>query len=252
MQNTTEESGETPSTPAVLSTSVVGGGFIVGCAVAAAVAMVAPDTVVITDAPRVGWHYPPVMWPLLLTLAGAGAAVMARPRWARSAAVVAAIVAALVAGNGLSTIHRWFTVNGLGGLDHERHNLVALHAYATTVTLAATAAAVAAAALVWRERFHARRCLVPSRPGYVAAGAAVAVLLAIGDPPSGSPLLDAAQAIAAPAYALPWGAGLAAAGWLRGRAARAAVIAVAASAALCVGVMAGLETYAYYATPPHD
>ncbi len=253
MRIVTDEELATPDAPAPGPvTSVVGGAFIVGCAVTAALSVAVPDVVVTTDAPRVAWHYPPVMWPLLLTMATAGATVMARPRWGRPAAVVAAIVSALVAGNGLAAIHRWFTVNGLGGLDGERHNLVTLHAYAAAVALAATAATVAAAAMVWRQRAGGWHALVPARPGYVAAGAAVAVLLpTVWDPPPGSFLSGSGQ-LATLTYALPWGAGLAAAGWLRGRAAAAAGVTVAVSAVLCIAITVGTEMYEYYSTPPGD
>jgi hypothetical protein len=254
VRNVTDRELVTPGVPAPGPvTSAVGGAFIVGCAVTAALSMEIPDAVVTTDAPRVGWHYPPVMWPLLLTMAGAGAIVMTRPRWARPAAVVAAIVSALAAGNGLATIHRWFTVNGLGGLDGERHNLVTLHAYAAAVALAATAATVAAAAVAWREWAGGWRGLVPSRPGYVAAGAAVAVLLPVGwNPPPGSLFFHAAHQIATLTYALPWAAGLAAAGWLRGRTAVTAGVTVAVSAVLCIAIIVGADLYTAYMTPPDD
>jgi hypothetical protein len=233
--------------------SAVGGVFIVGCAVTAALSMAVPDAVVDTDAPRVGWHYPPVMWPLLLTMAAAGTVVMMRPRWAGPAVVVAAIVSALVASNGLATIHRWFTVNGLGGLDGERHNLVTLHAYAVAVVLAAAAATVAAAAMVCRELAGGWRGLVPARPGYVAAGAAVAVLLPlVGDLPPNSLFFNASHQIATLTYALPWGAGLATAGWLRGRPAVTAGVTVAVSAVLCIAIIVGTEIYTDYSTPPDD
>jgi len=178
---------------------------------------------------------------------------MTRPRWARPAATVAAIVSALVAGNGLATIHRWFTVNGLGGLDGERHNLVTLHAYAAAVALAAAAATVAATAVVWRVRAGGWHGLVPARPGYVAAGAAVAVLLPVAwNPPPDSLFLNATHQIATLTYALPWGAGLAAAGWLRGRTAITAGVTVAASAVLCIAIIVGTEMYTDYSTPPDD
>jgi hypothetical protein len=117
----------------------------------------------------------------------------------------------------LATIHRWFTVNGLGGLDGERHNLVTLHAYAATVVLAAAAATVAAAAMTWREGWRGPG---PARPGYVAAGLVLAVLLPVlWAPPPDSLFLNTSRQIATLTYALPWGAGLAAAGWMPRRAA---------------------------------
>jgi hypothetical protein len=51
-------------------------------------------------------------------------------------------------------------------------------------------------------------------------------------------------------YSLPWGAGVAAMAWLRGRAAIAAGLTVAASAVLCIALVAGTHLVAYYSNPP--
>lgn len=230
-------------------TVAVGGAFVVACAVVAGSAVVLPDARVATYAPRPGWQYTPALWPLLVALLAAGVLIMTRPRWARPAAVVAAIVAVSIAGNGLVAIREWFSIFGLGGLT--KPDLVALHAYAVAVPLAATAAAVVAAALVWREPAAGWRGVLPSRPGYVVAGAAVVVLMPV--------MWDIARAsfdvigfphVASLTYTLPWGAGLAAAGWLHGRAGRAAVVTVAVSVAVCLAYIAATYLHGYLFPPP--
>jgi hypothetical protein len=234
-------------------TAVVGGAFIVVCAVVAAVSVKAPESVVDTYAPRPDYHYSPVLLPLVFAWAAVGLVVMTRHRWTRPAAVAAAILAAPVAGNGLTAIHNWFTFNGLGGLDGQRYNLVALHAYAVLVVLAATAATVVAAAMVWREPAGGWRSLVPARPGYVVAGAALAVMLPVVWDPAGTYADTTGFAhICTVTYALPWGAGLAAVGWLRGRAARAAGLTVAVCAVVCTAIAVGDVLYTFYSTPPGD
>jgi hypothetical protein len=219
----------------------------------ASASIVAPDLVVITNAPRLGWAYPTVMQPLLLALAAAGVVVMTRRRWARPAAVVAAVLATQAACAGLATIHRFFTFMGLGGFDRERHNLVALHAYAAVVVIAATAAAVTAVALAWREPANGWRGLVPARPWYVAAGLVVAVALpSLWDPPGGHTDLHGFAHMVAVPYALPWGLALAAVGWLRGRTARAAGLTVVVSAIACAVIAVGSYWYVIHLTPRGD
>lgn len=233
-------------------TAVVGGVFVVGCAVAAVVSVLAPERVVETYAPRPDGHYSPVLLPLAFALAAAGTVMATRHRWFRPAAVVAAILAAQVAGNGIRAIHNWFTFNGLGGLDGQRYHLVELHAYAGTVVLAGTAAAVAAVALAWREPAGGWRGLGPPRPGYVVAGVALAVLMPVAWDPSGYPDSTGFAHIFTLTYALPWGAGLAAAGWLRGRAAVAAGVAVGVCAVACTAIAVGDYLHMIYSTPPGD
>lgn len=230
-------------------TAAVGGAFIVACAVAAGSAVVLPDWRVATYAPRPGWQYTPALWPLLVALLAAGVLIMTRPRLARPAAVVAAIVAVQIAGNGWVAIREWFSIFGLGGL--AKHHLVALHTYAVAVPLAATAAAVVAAALVWREPAAGWRGTLPSQPGYVVAGAAVVVLVPLmWDVARVSLDIIGFRHVASLTYTLPWGVGLATAGWLPRRAARAAVLTVAVSAAACLAYIAATYLHGYLFPPP--
>jgi len=92
---------------------------------------------------------------------------------------------------------------------------------AAVVTLAGTGVASAAAASVWYEPTGGWRRVLPVRPWYLALGTAVALLLpwAWGEP-------------TVLVFSLPWGIGLAAAGWLCGRAAATAAWTVAGSAVL--------------------
>ena len=230
-------------------TTTVGGAFIVACAVVAALSMEVPDWVVKTDAPRPGWHYPPTMWPLLLALGAAGVAVMMRQRWARGASAVAAIVAAQIAGNGLIAIREWFFLSGLGGM--RQHTIAALVTYAAVVALAATAGGVVAAAVAWREPAGGWRSLVPARPGYVAAGVAVVVLLPLmGDAMREGRDVTGWRYLGTLTYALPWGIGLAAAGWLRGRGADTVRVSVVVSAFVCTALIAAAHVITFYMMPP--
>ena len=196
-------------------TAAVGGLFIVVCAVTAALSVTVSDTVLTPDSPGDRLHFPPVVWPLLLALAGGGVAVMMRHRWARAAALLAAIAATQLAGTAVIAVRAWFTVKGFGGSGSLTATPIT---YAATVAVAASAAAVAAAAVVWREPADGWRSLAPARPGYVAAGSAVVVLLPqTWNAAAESGDITGLAAIATLTYALPWGMGVAVVGWMRGR-----------------------------------
>jgi hypothetical protein len=105
------------------------------------------------------------------------------------------------------------------------------------VALAGAGVASAAAASVWFEPTGGWRRVIPVRPWYVALGTAVALLLPLA---SGDP--------AVLLYSLPWGIGLAAAGWLCGRAAVTAAWTVAGSAVLYASFLV-IHLLAVPATP---
>ena len=214
-------------------TAAVGGGFIVLCAVTAATALAVGDVASSTDNLADRLPYPAVTWPLLLTLAAAGVVIMARRRRSRAAALLAAVVATQAAGIGLTAIPAWSAARSFRGMHYIS---VAPIAYAAGALIAVSAAAVAAAALVWREPAGGWRGLVPARPSSVAAGLAVAVAL----PMAGTALT----------YALPWGAGLVVAGWMRGRSAAAAALTVAVAAVLCALFVLGVHVHEFLTTPP--
>jgi len=229
-------------------TAAVGGAFIVVCAATAAAAVAVSNWVLTSGGSGSGWDYPPVTWALLIALSGAGVIVMRRHRWARAAALLAAIVAAQLAGSGLIAVRAWFTIRNFGG--HENLTVTPI-TYAGAVALAASAAAVAAAAMVWREPVGDWRCLVPARPIYVAVGVGVAVLLPrIWNAAGESGDLTGLRNIATLTYALPWGVGLAAAGWMRGRSATAAGVTVTVSAVLCTMFVVATHMLAYYPAQP--
>ncbi|MFI5934383.1 hypothetical protein [Actinoplanes sp. NPDC051494] len=205
--------------------------FVVVCASVAAVAAAVPGR------PRWGaeWNYSPRMWPLLVALVIAGV-VMTHERWSRPAAVVTALVALEVAGNGVVAVRDWFNVNG--ALRMAQHDLATVVTFAAAVAVAATAAAAVAVAVLWREPAGGARGLVPARPGYVVLGVTVALVLpfvwatAVHD----RDITTLGQF--ALTSSLPWGAGLAASGWLRGRTALAARVSVTCSVLLCAALVA--------------
>ena len=229
-------------------TVAVGGMVVVVCAVTAAFSVTVSDTVLTPDGPGSRLHFPPMVWPLLLALALGGSAVMTHHRWARAAALLAAIAAAQLAGTGLIAVRAWFAIKGYGGSGSLTETPIT---YAATVVMAASAAAVAAAALVWREPADGWRSLVPARPAYVAAGLAVVVLLPRSwNAAAESGDITGLAAIATLTYSLPWGLGRAAVGWMRGRSAVAAGVTVTVSAILCAAFVVATHLLAYYATPP--
>jgi hypothetical protein len=152
--------------------------------------------------------------------------------------VVAVIVVAHVAGNGWAMARDWLNAGVTGG-----SNLAVVMSSAAVVVLAGAAAAVTGGGDVWRR-------VVPARPGYVVLGAAVALLvpLAWGDPEYSRDVIPLTRG--AWMYSLPWGAGLAAIAWLRGRAAVVVGVTVAASAALFAGLVVGPEILDYFTRPP--
>jgi hypothetical protein len=157
-------------------------------------------------------------------------------------------VAAQIAGTGLIAVRAWFTIKGFGGSGSLTATPIT---YAATVALAACAATVAAAASVWREPARGWRSLVPARPMYVAAGVAVVGLLPrIWNASAESGDISGLAQIATLTYSLPWGAGLAVVGWMRGRSAVAAAVAVTVSALLCAMFVVATHMLAYYSTSP--
>jgi hypothetical protein len=235
----------TTGTPARRPVSAaVGGAFILVCAVAIAGAVAANDHVLTPDGPARRLDHPAVTWPLLLALAVAGVTVMAHQRWARAAALLAAIVAAQLVGIGVIAIRAWFTIKGFGGSG----SLTETHiTYAAAGALVAAAATASAAALVWREPVDGWRSLVPARPMLVAAGVAVLGLLPqLWNAADETGDITGLDQIATLTYSLPWGVGLVVAGWIRGRSA----VAVTVSALLFAMFMVATNVLGYYSTYP--
>jgi hypothetical protein len=224
-------------------TTTAAGVLIMLCGLAAGVAAAVP-----ASAPPPGrgpasgaaavysWYYPPAFWLLTVVLVGAGLAV-ARRR-GRRAAAVAAIVAAQLVGIGVVAVRDWFNVNGAAGM--AQNNLATVVTFAAAVAVAGAIGVTAAVCLLWREPQRGWRGLVPARWTPVLAGAALAGALppllgmAIGD----VDITTLGQF--ALTYSLPWGAGLAAIGWLRHGTAVAAASAVVGSALVAVVAVLGV------------
>lgn len=228
--------------------AVVGGAFVVGCAVLASWATTVPGRAMRTDGAPIGWRYSPMTWALLLALAVAGTVMMSRSRWSRPAAVVAAIVGFQVAARALIMTSTWVHYHGTTGITPGQ--LARVLPYAALVAVAPMAATVAALAVVWREP-SGWRSVLPARPGYVGLGAVVVLLL----PVVWSAAHDNRVTVSSHLiwmYALPWGLGVAAMGWLRGRAATAAATAVLACVALYAVVALGDHALALLTPPPES
>ncbi|GAA3950634.1 hypothetical protein Aau02nite_76950 [Amorphoplanes auranticolor] len=229
-------------------TTAVAGAFIVVCAASAAFAVAVSDRLLSPDVPGSRLDYPPAVGPLLLTLAVAGMTIMTYRRRARAAALLAAIVAAQLAGTGLIAIRSWFAIKGFGGSGSLTATPIT---YAGTVALAAAAATVAAAALVWREPADGWRSFIPARPLYIAVGVAVVTLLPQQwNAATESGDITGLGPIATLTYSLPWGVGITVLGWMRGRCAVAAAITVAVAAVLCAMFVVATHMVDYYSPPP--
>ncbi|WP_147315690.1 hypothetical protein [Asanoa ferruginea] len=218
-------------------TTTVAGGLVVLCATGAALSAAVPGRG--TYGTLRGWNYPAAVWPLLAALACAGVVIVIRPEWLRPAAVVAAVVGAQVAGYGVVAVRDWFNANG--AQDMASHNLATVVTFAAAVAVWATVATCVAVGLLWREptgvALPGFRALVVG--GMVAVGLPFALGAAFRD-------LDITSlGQYALTYSLPWGAALAAAGWLDNGEALAARATVAGSAVLAaVTVGAAFASYA--------
>lgn len=199
------------------------GGLLVGCALAAAGAAAVPVGALPGATARHAAHASPVLWVLVAALGAAGLLVLRRPAARRRAAAVAAVLAAQVAALGAAGVREWSA----------RDEPAAAVALAAGVAVAGALAVCAAVALLWREPDLGWAGLRPRRPGLVVAGAVVAAVLPVAV--AGHDAGPAALGGYALTWSLPWGLGLAAAGWLGPRTGRAAAGAVAASALLTIG-----------------
>jgi hypothetical protein len=225
----------TETLPARPVTTAVAGVLIVACALTAAFSAVAPSRMrAVTDQMAYELSYAAVLVPFAAGLAVAGLVLAARPRLARPAAVVAAILAAQVAGHGTVAVRDWFNVVGASA-GMSRGALATVVSLAAVVALSAVVAGCLSVAVLWREPAGGWRGLRPQRPAYVVIGVAVAVAL----PPvlaarwnDFGPTMLGQTALT---WSLPWGAGLALAGWLDRRARIAASVTVIASILVVAG-----------------
>lgn len=215
-------------------TAAVAGSVLVVCALAAATAAAVPGPLSRGGAQRLEWNYSLALWPMLGALAVAGVLLAVRPRWARPAAVVAVILAAQAGGYGVVAVRDWFNQAGSGGGMRQSH-LALVVGFAAVVALSGTLAGCVGAAVLWREPSDGWRGVRPARPAYVIGGVVVAVLvpLVIGAVFNIRTVTLIGQM--ALTYSLPWGGGVALAGWLGRRGRIAACATVAGSVVLVVG-----------------
>ena len=145
-------------------------------------------------------------------------------------------------------IRYWLDADGPDGIGRYSVDVVVISVL--VVVLAGIAAALATE--VWPAPAVGWRSMLPARPGYVVLGVAVVlfVLLGWGMGRDGFGILPVG--FTALMYALPWGFGLAAIGWLRGRAAVVAGVTVLLSAVVCAVFAVGIHILAYTAAPVGD
>ncbi|MEV4639507.1 hypothetical protein AB0J80_19350 [Actinoplanes sp. NPDC049548] len=214
-------------------TAAVAGVVVSGCAfVAGSVAAVPGWLFGAGGRLQLEWNYLWVFWPLVLGLAVAGAMLAARPRWGRPAAVVSALLAAQICGHGIVAVRDWFNTAGASG-GMRQSQLALVVGFAAVVAVCAAVATCVSTAVLWREPVSGWRSLRPKRPGYVVAGLVVVVGLPIALALGFGYTAVTMVGQFALTYSLPWGAGLAAAGWL-GRRERVAVVATVGLTAVLV------------------
>lgn len=212
-------------------TAAVAGAIVLVCAMVAGSAASVPGRLSRGAGLQNEWNYFWVLWALLLGLAVAGATLAARPRWGGAAAVVAAVLAVQVGGHGIVAVRDWFNTAGASG-GMRQSELAWVVGFAAVVAVCATVAGCVSAAVLWREPSGGWRGLRPARPGYLWAG--LLVMLGLPMALAGGLHYPAMTMIGqfALLYSLPWGAALAAGGWLDRRERTAALTAVILSASL--------------------
>ena len=165
-----------------------------------------------------------------------------------SAVVATAVVAAHVGCQGWVMTRHWLDADSPDGVGRYSVDVVVISV--AVVVLAGIAAVFATE--VWPAPAAGWRSLLPARPGFAVLGVAVAlfVLLGWGMDRDGSGILPVG--FTAVMYALPWGFGLAAIGWLRGRAAVVAGVTVLLSAVVCAVFAVSIHILAYPTAPVGD
>ena len=211
-------------------TTTVAGAVLVLCAVLAT----APP--IMTPEP----YWPVGLKMLIAGLGVAGLVVAARPRLRRPAAMVAAVLAAQLAGLGTVGIRDMFNAQGAGLPGLAPHEVAQRVALAAVLALVGTVAMCVAVALLWREPERGWQAWRPRRTRLAVIGLAVVVVSTVpGWFASGASMLTGmGQGLLS--YGLPWGGGLIAAAWFGSRvrlAAAGTVIASAAAALFSVAVL---------------
>ncbi|WP_146246331.1 hypothetical protein [Actinoplanes xinjiangensis] len=168
----------------------------------------------------------PAFWPLLAVIMIAALVLVARPRHARAAAVVTMVCAAQLVGGGVAASRDWFQVADLEVLKMVTP-LTVLLVIAMTVVCGVSLLPLWRTATGWR----------PRHPGWLVAGALVAAV-----PPALAGAMAGFSEVAllgqvALTWSLPWGAGIAAGGWLGRPLRRIAALTVAAAPLLTIAVL---------------
>ncbi len=200
------------------------GAVIMGSGVVALLAALWAARRVVRETELFGWATIPALWPLLTAVLVAAVVLLLSPRHARAAAVVAFVCGLQLVGGGIAASRDWFNIRG--GTGFETHRLVVLMPLTATLVAASTIVCCAAVALLWHPAMTWR----PQRLRWAVAGALIAVV-----PPAlllagGEEMTFSGQA--ALAWSLPWGAGIAVAGWFEKPLRRVAAASVAAGVVL--------------------
>ncbi len=197
---------------------------------------------------------PPIMtpepyWPhslklLIAGLGGAGVVIAVWPDLRRPAAMVAAVLAAQLAGKGTVGIRDMFNAQGAGLPGLAPHEVAQRVALAAVLALVCTVALCVAVALLWREPVRGWQAWRPRRARLVVIGLGVVALSAApGLLAGGSVLTAAGEGLLY--FGLPWGGGLIAAAWFGPRVQKAAAGTVIASAAAALLSVLGVLVSAY-------
>lgn len=196
---------------------------------------------------------PPIMtpepyWPhglklLIAGLGGAGLVVGGWPHLRRPAAMVAAVLAAQLAGLGTVGIRDMFNAQGAGLPGLAPHEVAQRVALAAVLALVGTVAMCVAVALLWREPQRGWQAWRPRRTRWAVIGLGIVALSTAPGLVSGGSVTAAGQGLLY--FGLPWGGGLIAAAWFGPRVRKAAAGTVIASAAAALLSVLGVLVSAY-------
>ncbi|MEU8662227.1 hypothetical protein [Actinoplanes philippinensis] len=176
-----------------------------------------------------GWSTIPALWPLLSAVLVCSVVLLLSPRHARVAAVVTFVCSLQLVGGGIAASRDWFNIHGASSFP--TYLLVVLMPLTVVLVAAMTVACCVAAAVLWHRGLRWR----PERLRWVVAGVLVAVVLPAPLVLLGEEMTFLGQA--ALVWSLPWGAGIAVAGWLEKPLRKVAAATVGASVLLTPAIL---------------
>jgi hypothetical protein len=203
------------------------GFLILGCTVAATATALYTTRLMMAVTGGSAWDVTvPAFWPLLAALLVAALVLVVRRRHARAATVVALVCAVQLIGGGIVASRDWFQLA-------DREVLKVVMPLTVLLVIAMTVVCAMALLLLWNPVAGWR----PRHPGWLVAGALVATVPTALAGWLFGPAEVAVVGQIALTWSLPWGACIAAGGWLDKPLRRVAALTVAAVPLLTIAVL---------------